>query len=58
MLDKGSLGVMLTVLAFTQSLSMKPGDLAGHSLRRPEGLVLSLSVILRPLEDDPAGTKG
>ena len=52
-----TLAAMWTMQAF-QSPGTKPGDLAGHGLTRPEGLVLCLSLIFRQLERDPGGEAG
>ena len=52
----GSLDAIGTMQAFAKSLSRKPGDLAGHSLTTPEGLVLCS--ILCPPESGSAGAGG
>ena len=58
LLNIGSLGAMWTMLAFAKSPGTNPGDLAGHSLTKPEGLALCLLLILRPPEGGPAETGG
>ena len=58
MLDIGSLGAIEIMLAFAKSPSTKSGDLAGINFIRPKGLVLCLSMIIRPPKSGPGQSLG